>query len=772
MRSLLEPASGRPESNTLTGLRICVALWALICATLPAVGDGANAAKRPFTVRDSIESTRILSISGHARAHRSDPVALFSPDGNHFVVRTRRGDVTTDSNIEQILLWNTREIFSRSEAPDRKRVNVPTVLVEKNFHDDWGSISGVRWLDNQTLGFIAQGDNGRLQAFAVNIDSKALTQLTRSKTDVVSFTTAADRTVYFAKQETSATVQIVNDRPFFEVAFADDPRGAAIELLHTRNNTGDAVRIAAPAIRVNRKDIWISPSGRYAVTLAPSTDAPKKWSRYKVFRQDRNYASVISSDPTSWLLSSRVRYQLIDLERNVARPLLDAPAGFLTNAPTPPAVFWLKNEQSVVISNTFLPLDGSHDQEHSEAPAIAEVDLRSGYAQPIAWIPWVTESEWKAGKRPQNPILDVRWDAGRQAVTLERRLAPNRTAPDTYVKSGSRWVPAAPPMRNQSPTIEIRQGLNARPKLYIRSAALDESRELFDPAPQLDTLSFGQVEAIAWKDEYGRTWRAGLVYPVGYQKGERYPLVVQTHGFDPNEFLIDGPSGATTSFAAQSFANAGMLVLQVNESRGVTNDESESERVADGILAGIQMLADRGIVDRENIGLVAWSRTGLHALTLLAEHPTLLAAVSISDSVQFGITQVMLSANNSDAIAETARMTGGLPTDIGFAQWFARNPLYRIARSSAAVRIESIGELYSMWETYALLRFAGRPVEHVFFPQGSHNLLKPSERLASQEGNVDWFRFWLQDYEDPQPEKAEQYLRWRRLRELRSPTRQ
>jgi len=31
---------------------------------------------------------------------------------------------------------------------------------------------------------------------------------------------------------------------------------------------------------------------------------------------------------------------------------------------------------------------------------------------------------------------------------------------------------------------------------------------------------------------------------------------------------------------------------------------------------------------------------------------------------------------------------------------------------------------------------------------------------------VDWFRFWLQGYEDPHPAKADQYARCRELRKL------
>lgn len=44
--------------------------------------------------------------------------------------------------------------------------------------------------------------------------------------------------------------------------------------------------------------------------------------------------------------------------------------------------------------------------------------------------------------------------------------------------------------------------------------------------------------------------------------------------------------------------------------------------------------------------------------------------------------------------------------------------------------------------------------------------VQSSVRLASQGGSVDWFRFWLQGYEDPDPSKAEQYARWRGLRKL------
>jgi hypothetical protein len=66
---------------------------------------------------------------------------------------------------------------------------------------------------------------------------------------------------------------------------------------------------------------------------------------------------------------------------------------------------------------------------------------------------------------------------------------------------------------------------------------------------------------------------------------------------------------------------------------------------------------------------------------------------------------------------------------------------------------------------YASLRLQRKPAELLYMRNGDHILTKPQERLASQGMNVDWYDFWLNGHEDPDPAKAEQYMRWRTLRE-------
>jgi len=71
-----------------------------------------------------------------------------------------------------------------------------------------------------------------------------------------------------------------------------------------------------------------------------------------------------------------------------------------------------------------------------------------------------------------------------------------------------------------------------------------------------------------------------------------------------------------------------------------------------------------------------------------------------------------------------------------------------------------------MLQPYAGLRYLKKPVDLIMLNTDEHVLTNPAIRIASQGGSVDWFRFWLQDYEDPDPAKSEQYRRWRDLKKM------
>jgi len=98
-------------------------------------------------------------------------------------------------------------------------------------------------------------------------------------------------------------------------------------------------------------------------------------------------------------------------------------------------------------------------------------------------------------------------------------------------------------------------------------------------------------------------------------------------------------------------------------------------------------------------------------------------------------------------------------------QWLKRSPEVNVERIDTPLLIvgEGRASLLSMWKPYAALRYLHKPVDFVLLHTNEHILSNPTLLMASQDGSVDWFRFWLQGDEDPDPAKVDQYRRWEAL---------
>lgn len=71
---------------------------------------------------------------------------------------------------------------------------------------------------------------------------------------------------------------------------------------------------------------------------------------------------------------------------------------------------------------------------------------------------------------------------------------------------------------------------------------------------------------------------------------------------------------------------------------------------------------------------------------------------------------------------------------------------------------------YASVESWYRLRKGGAQVEWLEYPNESHIKRGPANKYFVYSRNLDWFRFWLQDYEDQQPGKRGQYERWRAMK--------
>jgi hypothetical protein len=345
-----------------------------------------------------------------------------------------------------------------------------------------------------------------------------------------------------------------------------------------------------------------------------------------------------------------------------------------------------------------------------------------------------------------------------------------------FRKTAHGWTKeAAPPGDGKSldrPEVTLEQDMNTPPKLYANDR--DHSRQvlLLDLNPQFDEFEFGHVERITWRAKDGHEVEGGLYLPPDYHPGIRYPLVIQTHGFSKDEFWINGPWNS--AFAAQPLAARDIVVLQVGHAteRGadgkVQGTPEEAPRQMSAYEGAIDYLDDRGIIDRNRVGIIGFSRTQYYVEYALTHSPYRFAAATVADGFDGGYLQYLV---NPYAKRDWMTVNGGDPFDATFDLWKERSPSFTVDRLHTPIRLEGYGGIAAVlgnWEWYAKLILLDRPVDMIYLPGGTHLLVKPWERLTSQQGNVDWFCFWLKGERNPDPRLRDQYDRWDEMRELQA----
>jgi hypothetical protein len=92
------------------------------------------------------------------------------------------------------------------------------------------------------------------------------------------------------------------------------------------------------------------------------------------------------------------------------------------------------------------------------------------------------------------------------------------------------------------------------------------------------------------------------------------------------------------------------------------------------------------------------------------------------------------------------------------------SPTYNLDKIKAPILMQMPEQEYIHALDYTVPLLREHRADLYVFPNEPHQKFQPRHKLAAYERNLDWFRFWLQGYEDPDPGKREQYAHWREMR--------
>lgn len=162
------------------------------------------------------------------------------------------------------------------------------------------------------------------------------------------------------------------------------------------------------------------------------------------------------------------------------------------------------------------------------------------------------------------------------------------------------------------------QTLDTPPDVWTSPTTAWSPRQLTRQNADLEMPELGRTELLSWRSQDGRFDIEGLLtYPVGYQAGDRVPLILNVHG-GPAGVFGQGFTGAPGIYMIQSFAEAGYAVLRPNP-RGSTGygRDFRYANVADwgygdmdDLMAGVDRVIAMGVADPDRLLLMGWSYGG------------------------------------------------------------------------------------------------------------------------------------------------------------------
>jgi len=261
--------------------------------------------------------------------------------------------------------------------------------------------------------------------------------------------------------------------------------------------------------------------------------------------------------------------------------------------------------------------------------------------------------------------------------------------------------------------------------------------------------AIGRTEVVRWKSKDGKEIEGLLTYPVGYQSGQRVPLILNIHG-GPTGVFLQSFIGGRGVYPLATFASHGFAILRPNP-RGSSGYGTEFRRANmkdwgggdyQDLMSGVDKVIEMGVADPDRLGVMGWSYGGYMTSWIVTQTHRFKAA-----SAGAPVTNLMSFNGTSD-------IPGFVPDYFGGQSWEAldlyqkHSPMFNvkgvttptmIQQGDADVRVP----ISQGYEFYNALKAQGVATRMLVLPRQPHGPNEPKMQLAAMKANLDWFEKYL-----------------------------
>src|SRR5579885_3171906 len=282
---------------------------------------------------------------------------------------------------------------------------------------------------------------------------------------------------------------------------------------------------------------------------------------------------------------------------------------------------WSPDSRKIAFSHTATP-----DADSWTTSELSELDVSSGAIKPIAATRTISPDMFYSRdgrylaytKSLSDP---PRWAFDGGIVLLNRSTGEARALPATYDEqpellgfAGDRLVfTEARHTRN----VIYEMSIDDPPEAYLMAVSAKTPLRVSRANADLPKLPLGKTEVIHWKAKDGLDIEGLITYPVNYESGKKYPLIVVIHG-GPTGVFQEGFIGRASLYPLAAFAARGYAVLRANP-RGSSgygktfrfaNYNDWGGKDYEDIQSGVDHVIEMGVADPDRLAVMGWSYGG------------------------------------------------------------------------------------------------------------------------------------------------------------------
>jgi dipeptidyl aminopeptidase/acylaminoacyl peptidase len=303
--------------------------------------------------------------------------------------------------------------------------------------------------------------------------------------------------------------------------------------------------------------------------------------------------------------------------------------------------------------------------------------------------------------------------------------------------------------RNGTTFAFVRQTADTPADVFVASAADFNPVQITRVNADVNLPAMGRTEVVTWKSTDGKQIEGLLTYPVGYQAGQRVPMILNVHG-GPAGVFQQTFIGGRGVYPLATFSSRGYAILRPNP-RGSSGYGTEFRQANlkdwgagdyQDLMTGVDKVIAMGVADPERLGVMGWSYGGFMTSWIVTQTQRFKAA-----SAGAPVTNLMSFNGTADIPSFIPDYFGGQFWEI-MDLYQKHSPMFNVKGVSTPTMIQH-GEadirvpISQGYEFYNALKVKGVPTRMLVLPRQPHGPTEPKMQLAAMKANLEWFEKYI-----------------------------